>query len=76
MAKHDFGIIDCFEEDRWHSENVITKANRREPEIELLIGKISGAINENKYLIRYIGQQVLETGLNPCKRGGACCLFW
>jgi len=116
LAKHEFGIIDYFEENRWYSEyepekydcvsvgdelieeiiakygeeltaiktyyqvsaqagsgldycgvtlippeslgqfrDLIIKANRhyRSPELELLIEKVSAAINENKYLIHY-----------------------
>lgn len=116
LAKHEFGVIDFFEENKWYSEyeplkydcisvdddlveeillnydkefmkvktyfqittqpghgldytgvtlipqnslkqfcDIITKANSqyRSRELELLIGKISDAMNENKYLIHY-----------------------
>ncbi|WP_058486961.1 hypothetical protein [Defluviitalea phaphyphila] len=58
MAKHEFGIIDSFEENKWYSDyepEKYIKANShyQSQELESLIEMVSTAINENKYLIHY-----------------------
>ncbi|WP_352418058.1 hypothetical protein [Proteiniborus sp.] len=49
LAKHDFGIIDSFEENKWSKANSCYQSQ----ELQLLIEKLSNAISEDKHLIHY-----------------------